>query len=215
MIPKEFNIVHCPITDREFSIDNPYLREVCDILERLRTAQVADISAAFFEYRPELVARYAFSIPLLATLRRIAAFSPLLEVGAGTGYWAMCLHQLGAAIDAYDIQPPDENPPFGWNDGNYWFGESWYAVQAGDERVAAGCPEATLFLCWPMPESPMALNALTSYRDAGGTRVIYIGDPRSSGDEAFHEMLASMTIIENRRVWSWPLTEERLIIATC
>ena len=214
MMAREYNIAFCPVTDGEFSIDNPYLREILDIRERLKGENVADISAAFLEYRPELIARYAFSIPLLATLRRIAGFSPLVEVGAGTGYWAMCLDQLGAEIDAYDLQPPDENSPFAWSDGNYWFDESWYAVQEGDETVAACCPERTLFLCWPMPESPMALQALEAYREAGGGRMIYIGDPRSSGGEDFHDALASLTIIENRRLWSWPVTEERLIIAT-
>ena len=214
MMSREYNIAYCPVTDEEFSIDNPYLREILDVRGRLKRGKGADISAALLEYRPELIARYAFSIPLLATLKRIAEFSPLVEVGAGTGYWAMCLDQLGAEIDAYDLLPPDENPPFAWSDGNYWFDESWHAVQEGDETVAACCPERTLFLSWPMPESPMALNAFEAYRKAGGRRMIYIGDPRSSGGEDFHDALASLRIIENRRLWSWPVTEERLIIAT-
>jgi hypothetical protein len=45
--------------------------------------------------------------------------------------------------------------------------------------------------------------------------VIYIGDGRSSGDERFHDELLSLTIVENRRIWSWPGVEERLIIRRC
>ena len=45
--------------------------------------------------------------------------------------------------------------PYEWHDANYWFGDTWFTVGDGDESVAALYPERSLFLSWPMPESPM------------------------------------------------------------
>jgi hypothetical protein len=209
------SIIDYPITEQDCSIDNPYLEEIQRLIGRLKSENTPDLSSALLEYRSELIARYSFSIPVIEVLERIAAHSPLVEVGAGTGYWAMCLSEIGAEIDAFDLQPPDENSPYEWHDANYWFSDTWFTVEEGDESVAARYPERSLFLSWPMPESPMAHNALKYYRKAGGHTVIYIGDGRSSGDEAFHNELLSLTIVENRRIWSWPGIEERLIIGRC
>lgn len=208
----DHSIIDYLFTSRDRSINNPYLEEIEGLIGRLRSHHTPDLSSALLEYRPELIAKYAFSVPVIEVLEIIAGYSPLVEVGAGTGYWAMCLTEVGAEIDAFDIQPPDDNSPYEWHDANYWFGDTWFTVGEGDESVPALYPERSLFLCWPMPESPMAYNALTNYREAGGHRVIYIGDGRSSGDERFHDELLSLNIVENRRIWSWPGIEERLII---
>ncbi len=215
MLRNGHSIIEYPITEQDRSIDNPYLEHIERLIDRLRSQNVPDLSLALLEYRPELTARYAFSIPVIEVLDRVAGYSPLVEVGAGTGYWAMCLSEVGAEIEAFDIRPPDENSPYEWQDANYWFGDTWFTVGEGDESVAALYPERSLFLSWPMPESPMAYNALTCYREAGGHTVIYIGDGRSSGDERFQNELLSLSIVEDRRVWSWPGIEERLIIGKC
>jgi hypothetical protein len=215
MTEHEYNIAYFSFDEREFSIENPYLGEISQILVALKSKKVPNLSVALSEYRPELIAKYAFSIPAIEILEIIAGYSPLVEVGAGNGYWAMCLTEVGAEIGAFDLQPPDDNSPYEWHDANYWFGDTWFTVGEGDESVAALYPERSLFLSWPMPESPMAYNTLKYYREAGGHTVIYIGDGRSSGDERFHDELLSLTIVENRRIWSWPGVEERLIIGRC
>lgn len=212
MTGHEYNIAYFSFEEKEFLIENPYLREISDILKALKTKKVSNFSVALSEYRPELIAKYAFSIPVIEILEIIAGYSPLVEIGAGTGYWAMCLAEVGAEIEAFDLQPPDDNSLYEWHDTNYWFGDTWFTVAEGDESVGALYPERSLFLSLPMPESPMAYNALTRYREAGGHTVIYIGDGRSSGDKQFHDELLSLTIVENGRTWSWPGIEERLII---
>ncbi|MBN2282266.1 MAG: hypothetical protein JXO48_00070 [Deltaproteobacteria bacterium] len=72
-----------------------------------------------------------------------------------------------------------------------------------------------VFLCWPPPEIPMAYRALQFYRDAGGRNIIYVGDPRSSGDEAFHALLDELPLVERRRLCTWPGVEEYLVIRSC
>ena len=50
---------------------------------------------------------FAFAVPNDAALDALASLSPLLEVGAGTGYWAALLRRRGADVVATDVAPPD------------------------------------------------------------------------------------------------------------
>ena len=50
---------------------------------------------------------FAFPVPTDEALTELAALSPLLELGAGTGYWASLLRRRGADILATDSNPPD------------------------------------------------------------------------------------------------------------
>ena len=46
--------------------------------------------------------RFAWAIPDARALRACAAFAPLVEMGAGAGYWARLLHDMGVEIEAFD-----------------------------------------------------------------------------------------------------------------
>lgn len=52
---------------------------------------------------------YAFGVPTDAALDAIAARGPVVELGAGTGYWAALLRQAGCDVVAYDITPPSRD----------------------------------------------------------------------------------------------------------
>ena len=43
--------------------------------------------------------------------------SPLVEVGAGTGYWALQLRQMGVEFTALDSQPPGSRSRNLWHWG--------------------------------------------------------------------------------------------------
>jgi hypothetical protein len=45
--------------------------------------------------RRKLVAAYAWAIPSHLALEALSRYSPLIELGAGTGYWAFCVRQIG------------------------------------------------------------------------------------------------------------------------
>ena len=47
-------------------------------------------------------------------LKALAGVAPLIEVGAGTGYWALQLRHMGVAVSAVDSHPP------GAQTGNLW-----------------------------------------------------------------------------------------------
>lgn len=192
--------------------DNPYLDEVLDLIRSNRRAGREALLQALAEKRGELVRRYAFPIPTPDIVNEVARRSPLIEIGAGSGYWARCLKAAGADIIAFDHRPPGEESPWDPMGGNRWFEDAWFDVMDGDAFEAGRHPERSLFLCWPPMHDPMAVDALSCYRAAGGTTLIYIGSPGSSGDEAFHRELSSMSPELSVGLWSWPGIDERLMI---
>lgn len=60
--------------------------------------------------REDLVKRFSWAIPSPTSLAFIALHldgRPIVEMGAGTGYWAWMLTQMGLDVVAYDSHPPD------------------------------------------------------------------------------------------------------------
>jgi len=197
--------------ERDHLIENPYLLEIMELKDRLD-----DIDpAGMLRMREELVSRYAFSIPTIDVLHCIAGYSPFVEVGAGSGYWAFCLNQLGADIICFDRVPPDDAMPWPWGsleDENVWFHAEWYPVLQGDEQVVRLHGDRTLFLSWPAFHTPMASRALENFLLCGGTNLIYIGDDLSCGDDRFHALLTQREPVVNRKLPGWPGIDDFLRI---
>jgi len=87
----------------------------------------------------ELVRAYSEAIPTAAALSPLADLAPMVEVGAGSGYWARLLKDLGADIVAYDVAVPERND---------WTAKlpGWTELQEGDAVEAVRRhPTRTLF----------------------------------------------------------------------
>ena len=128
------------------------------------------------EMRRRLVWAYSWAVPTHEAITSIAEHSPLIEVGAGTGYWAWLLRQAGADVIAFDRN--HEAPPH------------WCPVERGGPEQLARHPGRTLFLCWPPMGEPLAAECVLRY---DGERVISIGekgDQARTGDESFRRLLA-------------------------
>ena len=132
-----------------------------------------------FERRHDLVRRYAWAIPTDEALNEIAARSPIVEMGAGTGYWASLLAARGADVIAYDRDPGC----------NTWIepGVLHFDVRPGTWLSVKQHADRTLFLCWP-PMNPMANNTLRCYR---GACLVYIGEGEGgcTADDPFFRRL--------------------------
>ena len=127
---------------------------------------------------------YAYAVPSDGALDALAAVGPLVEIGAGTGYWASCLRERGVAVEAFDVAPPGDG-------ANAYHGRSkaWTAVKRGGvaEAVAAatrGARRATLFACYPPPGEREAYlgAAAAAFHDGGGETLALVGEWR--GDTA-------------------------------
>lgn len=153
---------------------NPYLEKyqaICDEQGQYES----------FQHRFDLVNRYAWAIPDESACQKIAQYAPrIVEIGAGTGYWARMLSQVGVDVLAYDIQPYKNQ----WCEGHRWF-----YVRVGGPEIAADHPDRALFLCWPPYDHPMAFNALKAYQ---GHTLVYVGEDTygCTGDQNFHDELS-------------------------
>lgn len=142
--------------------------EFVQSLAMLDGGRVPDTAANAEDALLMLAQRYAYVCPSDSTLAMLAALGPLVEVGAGTGYWAHKLRSTGADIVAYDQAPTDGDRANRYHPRT----SPWTPVEQGDQAVLSGHPDRSLFLCWPPLFSSLG-DCLTYYR---GDTVAYIGD---------------------------------------
>eukprot|EP00755_Sulcionema_specki_P003899 Sspe_Gene.3953::Locus_1320_Transcript_1_1_Confidence_1.000_Length_2410::g.3953::m.3953 len=168
---------------------NPFLKEfiaaVCrwgSVLRgQLPLPSMKDLNA-FSRESMAMRRKWAWSIPTREALDLMAQHSPLVEVGAGGGYWAKQLSEMGCDIEAWDTSGE-------WNAG-------WNAVASGGEGLAGterwfegmkvGGPEVvrsagsrTLLLMWPdyLGEGTYGMECVEGY---SGEVLLLVGEWRDS-----------------------------------
>jgi hypothetical protein len=148
---------------------------------------------------------YAWAIPNQQAIDTLVEHSPLIEVGAGRGYWAALAAAQGADILAFDPTPPEREGSTRWHREAGTF----FNVARADLEIVRSYPDRSLFLCWPPFRSDVALKTLRSYK---GQTVIYVGDDgRDAGTPQFRAELASQfsctRVVDIPR---WPGIDDRL-----
>lgn len=134
--------------------------------------------------RTSLCARYAWSIPSpgsVAWIANLAGERGVVEIGAGSGYWAWQLSQASVDVVAYDPHPVGEDNKFAKR-GPY------YPVRIGDESAAADHGDRALMLCWPSYCTDFAEQAVRAYP---GDLLVYIGEGHGGccADDGFFKLL--------------------------
>jgi hypothetical protein len=144
--------------------------------------------------RRHLVWRYSFAVPTLMAFTAIRGLGrDVVEMGAGTGYWAWLLRKRDVNVVAYDRDPcgPEStNKWFGKPDRDaspevweQWHASKWRMPKPWIDDVIADKPTAlrahrdrALMLCWPPMRGKgedMASESLGYWR---GDSLIYIGE---------------------------------------
>ncbi|MGH3211304.1 MAG: hypothetical protein ACRDNO_26460 [Trebonia sp.] len=188
--------------------------------------------------RRELAALFAWAIPDEGALAVLARHGPLLECGAGTGYWAALLRARGVDVLASDLAPPgipadhatgdtegvatasDAAYPTGRSPaGNRYHGSgrrAWTEVQVADAVDAVRAARAsgrTLFLGWPpFDDDAASYAALRAYR---GDSFIYAGGALGgpTGTVRFHrELELNWHPAEQAALPNWPGLRDRLVV---
>jgi tetratricopeptide (TPR) repeat protein len=178
--------------------ENPYLSE----FNSIRSQQEC------FDRHQELCHKYAWAVPNQAALEALRQNQPIIEIGAGTGYWAHLLRQIGVKIAAYDLNPVPSS-------GNQWHsgaGRSWATVLSGDETAVRRSSAQALFLCWPPEVNQCAYNALRLFK---GNTVIYVGEGPGgcSGTAKFHSLLArDWDLVGQIEIPQWPGVYDGLFV---
>jgi hypothetical protein len=184
--------------------DNPYLDEFTAVCGSgaVPIEQVPSVRNA----RTTLVGRYAWAVPSQGALDVLATLSPIVEIGAGSGYWAHLLAARGADIVCYDAAPPVTlTNRFGHH-------RAWFDIDEGGPDEVDGHSAATLLLCWPPFRSTFARECLERYQ---GETFAYIGEPVNgcTADAGFHEHLERHWVqVEAVRIPTWPGFSDRLVV---
>jgi hypothetical protein len=147
--------------------------------------------------RKKLIWAYSWAIPNSEAIEALKELSPLIEIGAGTGYWAWLLRQAGASVVALDRNP--KAPPH------------WSLVEQGTEEDVKNYPTHTLFLCWPSYQEEGAARALKNY---SGLYVAYVGEwGGRTADQTFHDRLKDSFFLEREiQIPVWPGYSDRLYL---
>lgn len=131
-------------------------------------------------FREQATQKYAWAVPTTEVILKIARYSPILSVGAGSGYWEMLLAMAGAKVMAYDAHWEAKQ--------QFKFEHMYYPVlHATDREAVKAYPEHNLFLCWPSYSDKFALRAM---RRSRCKYLIYIGEwMAATACERFHDEL--------------------------
>ena len=96
----EHSILDYNITEDDLRIYNPYLKKLKKIIDENRHLERDVLADLLFSQRHDIVSEYSFTIPYYDIVKKIASYSPIVEIGAGSGYWARCLSEFGANVIA-------------------------------------------------------------------------------------------------------------------
>jgi hypothetical protein len=129
-----------------------------------------------YDSRDHLVQYYSWAIPNRAALNALSKISPIIEIGAGLGYWAYLLNKRKIKIKCFDN--------FSWPIK----GSKWFPIEKGTYTALTKSKAKTLFLCWPPYKNSVAYKCLKTFK---GDFVAYIGEGHGgcTGDDGFHEEL--------------------------
>jgi hypothetical protein len=173
-----------------YDIPNPYLEEYCNCQQKLYDNEW-NISSKLYYYRNSLVFKYSWAIPDENALKIISKYSPIIEIGAGLGYWASLLNQAGCDIICFDDGT--------WKNKR----DKYYKVECRNEWVIPEYQNRTLFLCWPPYDNDMAYTALRLYQ---GETLIFVGEGYggcTGNDRFFKELKSFWELSEDIYIPQW------------
>jgi hypothetical protein len=124
--------------------------------------------------RCKYVEKYSWAIPTWEAIKLLTEF-PIVEMGAGTGYWASLIQGAGGVCIPMDCEVKEK---------------TFTNVVYGVPELLKPFRDHALFLCWPPYNTPMAYKCLLNYP---GNTVIYIGEGHGgcTGCDYFHEELSA------------------------
>lgn len=131
-----------------YSHHHPKYRDDCGSLDAVRSKLMQ--AASDWNLRSRIVKNYSFAIPCAEALDAIASLSPILEVGAGTGFWSQLLAKRGADVVAADVCLGG----YGITHGIHFPIEKMEAVDA-----VRRWPDRNVLMVWPCYNKPWAHQA--------------------------------------------------------
>lgn len=189
-------------------VHNPYLEAKLEADQRLDGQPQASELEGWMEYirtREQLVKKYAWAVPNDEAIAACVEAGPIVEVGAGLGYWAHLIVQAGGDVIAYDTEPDPER-------NDYVDAEPWFQVHRGGAEAAGRHPDRALMLIWPPYGEEMAAETLRHYE---GDTVIYVGEGRggcTGGDNFIEQLEERFELVKTVHIPTWRMVHDHLTI---
>ena len=150
--------------------------------------------------REALVRTYSWSIPSPGDVTWMAALLAgrgVVEIGAGTGYWAWQFAQAGVDVVAYEPCPAADNKFIVVD-------QPYHPLTQDDASAAARHHDRALFVSWPDYGGSWATQALSCYQ---GDLLIYAGEMHGGccADDDFFTLLDKewVEIGASRHHYTW------------
>lgn len=154
-----------------------------------------------------------FAVPNAEAIATLVKYSPLVELGAGTAYWAELARLAGASVTAYDIDTAGR--PRGES-----FGQ---VIDQSHLELTKLDPTTALMLCWPVRPGGLAWDADVLANFPGST-VLHVGEwaERTLLKEPHHGQTTSLRfqkaieqdfrLVERISIPSWPWCADELTV---
>ena len=173
-----------------------------NLLIELQTKDELDEWIRTFGYkdyceRREFCENFSFAVPCVEAVRVIAKYTPIVEVGCGSGYWAKILLNNGVDVVAtnYDC-------------GVYLFKNRFTTILNLTAKQVVETMAKTVLTCWPSMDNWC--------EDIIGARtIIYIGEGYSGccGTDEFHNMIDEFyEPIEYCEIPNWFTVHDKLVV---
>jgi hypothetical protein len=160
------------------------------------------------EVRKAFRRAWGFSVPCAEAVAAIRALShPLVEIGAGTGYWSALLRAAGVDVVATDVASEGEGP---YGSG---LGRHAAVVALGGPEAVRTYPDRDVFCSWPTEGAAWCAEAAAEIRP--GRAFVLIGEPAGGATAApgLYELLAAHfeteAVVE---IPQFPRVDDRLTI---
>lgn len=127
----------------------------------------------WFGERQRLVETYSWAVPTRDVINYCAQFDKLIEVGAGSGYWAHLIDEAGGTVLPIDSDPPSET---------YCYVEEYSAAE-----YAESISDMPVLMVWPPAKSDMAYTVI----DQRPPHICYVGEERGgcTGSDVFFDII--------------------------
>jgi hypothetical protein len=145
----------------------------------------------------DLFELYSEAVPGREAIECLKALAPLVEVGAGAGYWARILGDHGGNIDAFDREPR---------------AVSWTPVRSGGIEVVERYPGRPVFACWPYRPTGYMPELLERARDRTLALIIAGIDNPIVGDWLGQRLRAGWTQQTRVQIPTWRERGDELTI---
>ena len=146
---------------------------------------------------------YGYAILNAPTVEQLKGFSPIVEVGAGTGYWAWELRLAGL-----DIVPTDPLPKHSFGKSAPWT----QILRLTGPQAAKQYPSRNLLICWPDFNKTWPEETIKQFT---GEYVLYAGEPEvgcTGTLEMFEELSASFTLEQVLEIPRFRANNDRLYV---